>query len=396
LLFNKYILRQVVNYLDFLSVNPQVNYEQFLEVLRDFHKGGLNPTMYNEFLIKFKQLPPIAQRYSTDYLVFNKFNLTDISDEDVIIVITEMQKRGIENSKICWHPNACNATCELDSSENIRVSAAHSIQNNGVLSKIADKGLVTFFGLVKDGFSGKEVIKNQASIFWGFCNKHDAIFKPIEIKPYIGTSEQHFLFAYRGFVVAVQKKIEDSKMLNFGDQSTNDIAENKKIFDAAILTEDYSVIETEVFELPASYPIAVSSSFYLDYDFEGNSILHSEERIEAVFVTLIPADNKTFFLLSYFQKDKNLYGNLGSQLRKRNNLKSDISILFAAHTKNMYFNPIYHKTFIEKYENILPLIIFQAQSDFATIGENGKPKIVYSITPSDYLNNPYGINFFGY
>jgi hypothetical protein len=262
--------------------------------------------------------------------------------------------------------------------------------------RIADNGLVTYFGLVIDGLSGKEIIKNHASIFWGFCNKHDAIFKPIEIKPYTGTDEQHFLYAYRGFVVAVHNKIEDSKIFNFGEQSDNDIAENKKIFDTAILSEDYSIIETEVFVLPAFYPITVSSSFYLEYDFEGNSISHSEERIEAVFVTLFPTDNKTFFLLSYFQKDKNLYGNLGSQLRKRNNLKSDLSILFAAHTKNMYFNPIYYKAFIEKYEDILPLLIFQAQCDTGIIGESGQPEEIQSLTPKDYLNNPYGINFFGY
>lgn len=385
----------MVNYLNFLE-NPQINYEQFFEVLRDFRKGGLNPTIYNEFLSTFKQLPSITSRHSTDYMVFNKFNLTDISTEDFLVVIMEMQKRGIDSSKICWHPNASNATCELDSSGNIRVSAAHSIQNNGVLSNIADKGHVTAFGLDKDGLGGKYLGKNCASIFWGFCNKHDAIFKPIEIKPYTGTDEQHFLFAYRGFVLAAHKKIEDSKMINFGDQSNNDIAENKKIFDVAILSEDYSIIETEVFELPASYPIAVSSSFYLDFDFEGNSISHSEERIEAVFVTLLPTDNRTFFLLSYFQKDKALYGNLGNQLRTRNNLKSDISILFAAHVKNMYFNPIYYKTFIEKYETILPFIIFQAQSDSGIIGESGQPEVVHSFTPSDYLNNPYDISFFGY
>ena len=386
----------MVNYIDFLITHPQIHYEMFFEVLRDFRKGGLNPTIYHDFLNTYKQIASVIHRNPTNYLVFNKFNLINISDEDLIVIFKEIQKRGIENSKICWHPNASNTTCNIDSLGNIRISAAHSIQNNGLLNKIADNGLVTSFGLVKDGFRGKEIIKNHASIFWGFCNKHDAVFKPIEIKPYTGTDEQNFLFAYRAFVVAAHNKIEDSKIFNFGEQSNNDIAENKKIFDTAILSEDYSIIETEVFELPAFYPITVSSSFYLEFDFEGNSISHSGERIEAVFVTLFPRDNKTFFLLSYFQKDKNLYGNLRNQLKKRNNLKSDLSVLFAAHTKNMYFNPVYYNTFIEKYEDILPLIIFQAQSDTGIIAENGQPEEIQSLTPKYYLNNPYGINFFGY
>ena len=197
----------MVNYINFLITHPQIHYERYFEVLRDFRKGGLNPSTFNDFLNTFKQLPSIAHRNPSNYLVFNKFNLTDISDEDFIVVIMEMKRRGIENSKICWHPNASNTTCNLDSSGNIKISAAHSIQNNGILSKITDNRFLTCFGLVKDGFSGKEIIKNQASIFWGFCNNHDAIFSPVETKPYTGTSEQHFLFAYRGFVVAAHNKI---------------------------------------------------------------------------------------------------------------------------------------------------------------------------------------------
>ena len=134
----------MVNYFHFIE-NPQVNYERFFEVMRDFRKGGLNPTIYNEFFITFKQLPAITSRHPTDYMVFDKFNLADITDEDFRVVFMEMQKRGNENSKICWHPNASNDTCNLDSSGNILVSAAHSIQNNGVLSRVAEKGLVTFY-----------------------------------------------------------------------------------------------------------------------------------------------------------------------------------------------------------------------------------------------------------
>ena len=219
----------MVNYIDFLITHPQIHYEKFFEVLRDFRKGGLSPSLFTEFISTFKQFLSIKNRQPTDYLVFKRFNLTNISNEDFIVVITEMQKRGIEKSKVCWHPKASNATCKLDRSGNIHVSSAHSIQNNGILKKIAENGLVTFYGLVKDGLSGKEIIKNHASVFWGFCNKHDAIFKPIEIKPYTGTDEQHFLFAYRGFVVAAHNKIEDSKIFNFGEQSNNDITENKKI-----------------------------------------------------------------------------------------------------------------------------------------------------------------------
>lgn len=380
-----------------LTENPQINYEKFFEVMRDFRKGGLNPTMYDEFTEMIKNLPQIYLRKPWDYIPFSKFNLVDISEEDNTTIIREVMKRGIERSKFCWHPKADKTTCNVDKSGNIIISAAHSIQNNGVLSKIVENGHVMSYTLDGGGFEGKEYGKNLASIFWGFCNTHDAIFKPIESGTYHQTEEENFLYAYRGFVVASHKKIEVSSWMNYGEQSENDIIENRKIFDDAIIKKDYSIIKTEVFELPLFYPIAVSSSFYLDFDFEGNPIEHSEERMEDIFITLFPTDNnKSYFLLSYFKCDEELYKNLGEQLRKRNKLKSDITMLIAAHAENVYFNPVYYKTFIEKHQEDLRLILHQAQMDFGNVGENDEISIQYSLTPNDYLKNPLGINFFGY
>jgi len=377
-------------------INPQINHEMFYEVLRDFRKGGLKPEMYNEFMLAVKSLPPIFKRTSLDFTVFDKFGLTDISEEDFSAIMRELMKRGIDKSKSCWHPEANQTNCNIDSKGRIIISAAHSIQNNGVLSKIVENGHVMSYALDKAEFDGRELGKNHASIFWGFCNKHDAIFRPIEIHPYTQTPEQNFLFAYRGFVVSSHKKIEVSTWMNFGEQSDNDIKENKQIFDNGIIANNFSIIETEVFELPVFYPIAVSSAFYLDYDFHGKPIPHSDERMENIFVTLYPVENKTYFLLSYFKQDKQLYGDIGNQLRSRNNLKSDITMLIASHTENIYFNPIYYNTFIKKYEKIIKLIMFNTQFDNASIDEKNELNINFSFTPSNYLDNTYGINFFGY
>ncbi len=385
----------MVNFLRQLE-NPQIKAHKFFEVMRDFRKGGLNPENYEEFLQEVHNLPSIINRTTKDYEVFEKFKLSDISEFEFNVILREVQRRGIDSSKKCWHPQAGPTTCKLDKTGKILVSAAHSIQNNGVLSKVAEDGHVMGYALDKGEFDGTHVGKNLASIFWGFCNTHDAIFNPIETSAYIGSDEQHFLFAYRGFVVAAHKKIEVSNWLDFGDQSANDIAEDKRIFDDAINSKTFDILETEVFELPAFYPIAVSSSFYLDFDFEGNPIPHSETRMENIFVTLLPLENKTLFLLSYLKQDQNLYGNLGSQLRARNNLKSDITMLIAAHVENVYFNPTYYRTFIEKHEKALEEIFIQSQMDHATIGENDELQINFSFTPSDYLNNQFEVNFFGY
>jgi len=385
----------MINYLK-QTENPILNHVVYFEVLRDFRIGGLNPEKWDEFLALIKKLPIINERREEHYKIFNHLNLKDITMEQSPVIMREITLRSIEKSKKCWHPEASATSCNIDASGKIKVTAAHSIQNNGILSKIVENGHVMSYAFEKGEFDGKQLGKNYASIFWGFCNKHDAIFAPIETQPYQQTKDQNFLFAYRGFVVASHKKIETSNLINYGEQANSDIIENKKIFDAAIIAQTYNVIETEIFELPAFYPIAVSSAFYLDFDFDGTPIKHSEARMENIFITMFPSDNKTYFLLSYFQHDKHLYGNLSAQLRKRNNLKSDITMLIAAHAENVYFNPVYYKTFIEKYEEDLSKILVETQFDWGSIDDNNEAQPIFSLTPNNYLKNQYGTNFFGY
>ncbi len=387
----------MVNYLNILE-NPQINFEKTFEVFRDFRMGGLNPTMYIEFLNTVKELPNIRMRDPSAYDIFDKFDLVDITPDNFAAIQKEVMKRGIRVSKICWHPDASPFTCKVDEKGEIIVSAAHSIQNNGILSEISEKGIVVAYTFKKGKLMGEEIQKNFASTFLGFCNTHDSIFYPIETLMYSKSLEQNFLFAYRGFVIACHKKREVSIFQNFEDQAEIDIIENKKIFDKAIQLKDYSIIESEVFELPQFYPIAASSSFYLDFDFEGKPIPHSDNRMENIFVTLLPKqkENKTYFILSYFKHDKLLYKNLGEQLQQRDNLKSDITMIIAAHTNNIFFNPVYYKTFIEEIQDTIKKIIFQTQMDHGVVDSKNNIKHQFSYTPCNYLTNPDKINIFGY
>nr|WP_288808722.1 hypothetical protein [uncultured Sphingobacterium sp.] len=380
----------------FQTEHPQINFKSFFEIARDFRKGGLTPDNFEEVMRLIDTLPPARNRQDSDYAIFNHLNLKDINQQDFSIIIREMLRRGQEKSKRCWHPEASSSTCKLDKSGNILVSAAHSIQNNGVLSKIAKEGHVTTFSRENIGFKGKEVGKKLASIFWGFCNNHDKMFAPIETVHYQMTSEQNFLYAYRAFAIICHKKVEASSFINFGSQSDNDIRENRHLFDKAILENDYDLVKTHVIELPKPYPIAVSSGFYLDFDFEGNAISHSDNRMENIYITVFPDNGKTYFLLSYLKQDENLYGQLADQLKSRNNLRSDLTVLLAAHVENIYFEPIYFETFIANQADSIETIFKQAQFDVQRLDFEGNHIGNISLTPPDYLKNKLELNFFGY
>lgn len=385
----------MINYLNQLE-NPQFNHIAFFEVMRDFRKGGLNPENFIEFMQMVENLPPINKRTLGDYDKFLNIGLVDVIQSDFPPIMREVFKRTIEKSKKCWHPLASQSTCKTDGLGNIVISAAHSIQNNGVLNQVSENGIVATYAIDIGEFKAKKIHKNTASIFWGFCNTHDAVFKPIEVSPYTQTKEQNFLFAYRAFIIGAHKKLEVSNLIHFGTQADNDAIQTKNIFDTAIIANDFDCIETEIFELPAFYPIAVSGCFYIDFDFCGNLISHSDERMEYIYVTLLPNINKTIFLLSYLKIDTNLYGHLGKQITQRNNLKSDISVLLAAHIENIYYHPKYYETFIEPQEKLLSRISHEAQIDFARIDDNDEHKDIVSITPPNYLDNPHGILLFGY
>jgi hypothetical protein len=385
----------MANFLGLLD-NPQINSLAVFDVMKDFRKGGLNPSNYQQFLAIVNSLPPLNIRTPADYLTFLPLRLVNLSEDDTALILKEASLRNMAKSKQCWHPLASPQTCSTNQAGEIVISAAHSLQNNGVLNKIAENGEVVTYRLKNWELEKRVFHKNNASIFYGFCNTHDAIFDPIEKIPYEKSLKQNFLFAYRAFCIAAHKKIEGSLLMNFEERSDTDLEENRKIFNQAILTGDFDCIETEVIELPALYPFAVSSAFYLDFDFSGNELLHSRERMEFVYITLLPVENKTYFLFSWLKKDSSLYSTVATQLQARNNLFSDISVLIAGHCENLYFNPIYFKTFIEQYADVIPKLMYETQMDAGLIGDNGQIVNTASFTPKDYLSNKYQINFFGY
>jgi hypothetical protein len=389
------IIQQMPNYLDQLF-NPSLNIDFFFRVMADRNLGGLNSQNISSFMEAVNSLPAIGARTISDLEVFLPFNLFHISEEQGTFIVRRMHEISIERSKKCWHPQASPSTCNVDNNGRTIISDAHSIQNNRILNSLAENGHVSTYSRDSGDFEGILVSRNRASTFLGFCNTHDHIFVPIENSDYEGTAAQNFLFAYRAFVVASHKKIVTSHYINYGEQATNDIAAEKFIFDNAILNGDFSVIETDKIELENYYPIAASTSFPLEFDFMSQGILHSDERMENLFITLFPQRRKTILLISYFSQDRELYARIAPQILQRNNLKSDISILVAAHTEDIYFNPTYYRTFIDPIRAQLENLFNQTQLDYIYHDENGNETQRNSLTPPNYLANNSSLSIFGY
>ncbi len=268
-----------------------------------------------------------------------------------------------------------------------RIIKAHSIQNNRILNKLSKNGEVLQFSLDSISefgiFNLKKIGRKKATTFTGFCGYHDKeIFKPIEDKDYIpGDVEQEFIFAYRTIAKEYHAKKTTlniyTKLLHM---AKNDIETMKKYFPNVnnesiqvlkLTAEDfiegsgmslkdldkyntamkinlsrkrYNKVETKVIEFDEEYSLAVSSTFYMTNDLEGN-IINDLSNFKATMIptmlTVIPQNSKTYVLISYFSKDRERFKFIDNQIlnKSKDEQKIIISNLIIEYCENFVFSP---------------------------------------------------------
>ncbi|EMY8532967.1 TPA: SEC-C domain-containing protein [Bacillus paranthracis] len=265
--------------------------------------------------------------------------------------------------KECLYPNS--EQCEG------KIKSAHSLQNNGVLSKISENGHVvipnTDYGKDDLIYDVKDVSKNKATTFTGFCDKHDTlVFKDIETKEIDVTSnKQCFLFAYRAFALELHKKKEALKsrqqlfevrptlskeiefiaQYRYAELALNDLSVYKKFFDKALINENYDLIQSTTFTFDYEVSMAACGGFTLTYDIKGNKMndIHSmeDERLKTLFFTIIPNNGKTYFIFSWIKYDNVFFKDYIQQLEDltEEQFKTYINNFLPSYTENLVIAP---------------------------------------------------------
>ncbi|QQE77269.1 SEC-C domain-containing protein [Alicyclobacillus sp. SO9] len=250
---------------------------------------------------------------------------------------------------------------------------AHSIQNNGVLDKISVENHVYALSSEIDQntmypqLEFTPIGKNQASIFSGFCKKHDEdYFKCIEDKDYEGTLEQNYWFGFRALCFELHRKLRLKKSFaNFfkkypGATRTPSIYTeyyNTKLsirdswteyerFKSAYAKKSFNNLESIVKVVPFTVGFTATTSVGVGMDMEGNlaaDIYNYNDKhfIPNLYVSVIPKENMTLIIISRFHED-NCYKNILSQLNGNENdekLFRYISFCLAEYSENVYFSP---------------------------------------------------------
>lgn len=239
--------------------------------------------------------------------------------------------------KECIYPD--HATCSE------KVIGAHSIQNNKILSKIADNGKV-YMPVPKAEFTGKllyEYGRKEASVFTGFCGFHDkTVFQPIEDRDFEGTEEQVFLYIYRAFALEYHKKQEALRLdqqifskkpsivempghmingLTGFAMAVNDFADEKAIFDSALLSKQYDILTSFVWEFKGFSNFAASGGEAPSLDFESKRIQDLRNpTIPArhIYISVFPENDKTFAIIAWLKQYDDLFSSIKSKLESLN------------------------------------------------------------------------------
>lgn len=268
--------------------------------------------------------------------------------------------------KKCMHPLKCQCS--------ERIIGAHSIQNNRILKRISTEGNV-YMPCVKNKNPFIPISKwgrKQATVFTGFCYHHDSeIFKSIENGSFDKSQKQVFFYIYRCFSIEYHKKLENYNMLCLINKENKmdkreikenflglglalwDLDKGKKIFDKALVAEEYDIITSVIWEFDKQIKFAASGYQGLEKSLKGKAIQSINEinkNIEHIFISIFPEEKKSYCIIGWFKENDNLFYEYKKELlsltkKERENYINNILPLI---TENISINPEGWDKFNEK------------------------------------------------
>lgn len=261
------------------------------------------------------------------------------------------------------------------------IKSAHTIQNNRILDRLSDAGHLYYFTseVVREGEPPEAIIKkisrNDASAFFGFCDYHDTeLFKPIELKEYIGEPIQDFLFAFRSLALELHRKNRWlSTIINMFSERPRVMLDKQFVylyrvaqadvkdhlteynnFKDSYLSNKFDILRTIHRRLSFEVKFATSASFAVQFNLSGDKINDifnlTVERIPSVYITVYPTKTgNTDIIISHLKMDDSIYKDYLESLEALEDEKflKYLNYLIIESTENVFFSPSYIESLSE-------------------------------------------------
>lgn len=255
------------------------------------------------------------------------------------------------------------------------IANSHSIQRQGALSLIADKGEVigidgSYSAMRANGgrFSFRRVGIRKFSTFRGFCQKHDCkVFKPIECEELGPTAEQATLYAYRAICRELLLKNQTVRILEQQLSQFSGSAATREVFDSALEGSRAAVarlgIEKSAYDLALSerafsrvrylafhsdkVPFCVFAGCLMpEYDLGGRliqSLRSPLDKVDVMTFSFAPEENGWTFLFAWHERShraaQRFIGAIVSLIREKKSLEDALFRFVLCSSENIAFSP---------------------------------------------------------
>lgn len=275
------------------------------------------------------------------------------------------------SSKMCWAKGVGLGDCEGP------IIRAHTVSRGPNLNKISKNGHVKKFSgdvssLIKSGGSLiiKDVGLRDASVFNGFCSKHDReIFSCIENEEFNGRSDQCLAIAYRTMSrelygkdagahlretlrtadkgrsslqqVQLQFLLEE---INIGNEcARRELRNTHNQLTRGLVSKDFGVLKSVIFEFDSILPFSFAGAWSPFFDLHGSELQkgYADEIMEQIIVSSFISGSKTLICLSWRHIDNApalLIANQLSALAKETTASALLQLV-VKHVENIFFHP---------------------------------------------------------
>lgn len=261
----------------------------------------------------------------------------------------------------CMYRDAYGLRCKN------RAIASHTVQKSVGLNAIAEHGHVS--ALSFDPFTDspsvdfKNIGKSKASVFPGFCNRHDTdLFQEIEASKCLISARSLLLTSYRSICQELYKKeanlrlFSDLRGASSPEQSDHldahlygtklairDLTKATAEHENALHTGNMDGFEGWIFEFEETLPFCCASPFSPEFDAEGRRVLPGvDEEWHSIAWFTGRISNKNLLLIGGFTKNRNqdIDGFLRSLESIRDDDMAEFSLnLSVFYAENSFFRP---------------------------------------------------------
>lgn len=265
---------------------------------------------------------------------------------------------------------------------------SHSIQHNGILSLLAENGLVYCLGETTKGeeifeYDLKSVgITQEASIFKCVCKEHDEIlFSDIEKRAFCMEPKQCFQYALKALLYSYWSKCNDSGIVNkFGGQIAQQIAEDQRAYRDELNsfweiyhTERYQDLLCNIITINRKINSAVSTSFNMCRKLDGSFFGEENANYPLLHITAFPTKEKSYILISALKENETYFNTFMQQftmLSKEAILKR-FNIIFPLLAENIMISPrVVEKMSLQEKKQLLTIFRVETMGLYYKTGIN--------------------------